>query len=492
MFNEYIWQLYLNAGGKNVVQTFENNFANYTNDYSEFICRLHKEYCPSNTINTQIKEHLSTEVIQDLYEYMNGSLFEEGEYTIITALQYIYENKLFEENENEQSVFSYFADFIETFTTCFTAELPELFVPYYFKYNFNVFEKIAQEFNIILPKIPGKKDYLGRFYYYGDICNALYDFRTEHNMTPYELCAFLYDFAPKYIGGIDSYIVNNDLPAPKGAYFIGGHKDDSFLSDDSDIITPWQCNPDTRAGDMIVMYLRSPISAIDSIWRSVSIGFNDPFFYYYRCTYIANPVKVKNISQKKLQSDSVFKQLPIVKKNMQGINGVELYPSVYNHLLDIAKSNLPKFDFAIDNSYSDLKREKDVEDKLVKPFLEKLGFFENDYVQQLQIRVGNHNFKLIPDFVINPNVSNGHHSAQYHIEVKFSIPNLKFLEDVKIQARSYAKQLGTFYSVIASKEGIWISEKADDYTNDILSFSWKELNNEDIFYEVFKILGKGK
>lgn len=79
-----------------------------------------------------------------------------------------------------------------------------------------------------------------------------------------------------------------------------------------------------------------------------------------------------------------------------------------------------------------------------------------------------------------------------NIYVKFSIPNLKVLEDVKIQARSYAKQLGTFYSVIASKEGIWISEKADDYTNDILSFSWKELDNEDIFYEVFKILGKGK
>lgn len=106
--------------------------------------------------------------------------------------------------------------------------------------------------------------------------------------------------------------------------------------------------------------------------------------------------------------------------------------------------------------------------------------------------MGNHNFKLIPDFVINPLVANGHHSADYHIEVKFSISSSKILDDVKVQARSYAKQLGTFYSVIAAKEGVWISEKADDYTNDILSFSWEKLNNEDNFYKVFKILGKGK
>lgn len=492
MFNEYIWQLYLNAGGNNVVQAFKSNFTNYTENYGEFVGNLHKEYCPSNTINTQLKELLSLEVVGELYELMNGCILEDGEYTIETALQYIYENKLYdEESNNDQSIFSYFSDFIETFTTCFAVELPELFIPYYFKYNFNVFEKIAQEFNIKLPVIPAKKDYKGRFYYYGEICSALYDFRIEHDMTPYELCAFLYDFAPKYICGIDSYIVN-DLPEPKSAYFIGGHKDDAFLSDASDTITPWQCNPDTRAGDMIVMYLRSPISAIDSIWRSVSIGFNDPFFYYYRCTYIANPTKIKQISQKKLEGDSVFKELPIVKKNMQGVNGVELYPSVYNHLLDMAKCDLAKFDFAIENNYAELKREKDVEDKLVKQLLEKLGYSENDYVQQLQIRVGNHNFKLIPDFVINPLVANGHHSADYLIEVKYSIPSSKILDDVKVQARSYAKQLGTPYSVIASREGIWISEKADDYADDILSFSWEELDNEDNFYEVFKILGKGK
>ena len=488
MFNEYIWNTYLDANGKQVVDLFQKNLSvEYTKGYADFVCKLHKDYCPSKAINNGLFESLSF-VCEEIE---NGTyFFEDGEYSIDSAIEYIYE-LLKNDYTESQEIFSEFSNYIAEYTTLFAMELPELFIPYYFQFNYNIFEKIAQEFDIALPDVPTKKDYKGRFDFYGEICSVLYDFRTEHNMTPYELCAFLYDFAPKYVGGIDSYIVK-DLPEPKSAYFIGGHKDDAFLSDEADTITPWQCNPDTRAGDMIVMYLRSPISAIDSIWRSVSIGFNDPFFYYYRCTYIAKPTKINRISQKKLQSDSVFKELPIVKKNMQGINGVELYPSVYNHLLNIAKSDLTKFDFAIENNHTELKREKDVEDKLVKPFLEKLGFSENDYVQQLQIRVGNHNFKLIPDFVINPVVANGHHSADYHIEVKFSISSSKVLDDVKVQARSYAKQLGTAYSVIAAKEGIWISEKADDYTNDILSFSWEELNNEDNFYKVFKILGKGQ
>lgn len=488
MLNKYTWDIYLNAGGNKVVDFFEKSLTgNYTTEYADFVCELHRDYCPSKAINEALHEQLS----YLLESIENGTWFlEDGEYTIESALEYIYTKNLSEDGDTPRNVFEYFSDCIDSFTTLFAIEAPGLFVPYYFKYNFNVFEAIAKEFGIDLPPLPAKKDYKDRFFYYGKICTVLQIFREEQNMTLFELCAFLYDFAPKYVGGVDSYIVT-DLPSPKSAYFIGGCKDDAFLSDDPEIIALWQCNPDTRVGDAIVMYLKTPISAVDSVWRSVSIGFNDPFFYYYRCTYIAKPIKIKQISQEGLKRDSVFKELPIVKKNMQGINGVELYPSVYNHLLDMAKSDLPRFDFNIDSNKQGLKREKDVEDKIVKPFLKRLGYAEDEYVQQLQIRVGNHNFKLIPDFTINPVVANGHHSAKYHIEVKYSIQSSKILEEVKIQARSYAKQLGTEYSVIVDKERIWISAKSDDYEKDLLSFSWDELDsNDDNYYKVFKLLGK--
>ena len=491
MFNEYIWKTYLNATGKEVVNFFEENLTNnFSIEYAGKICEFHRAYCPSKSVNESIHSELV-----DVYKELSEGfwVFEDGEYTVEAAMSYVFNNLLNENDVTPQKIFKYFSDSMEFFTTLFARELPELFVPYYFAFNFNILEIIAQEFGIDLPEIPIKKDYVGRFFYYGKICEALYDFREKHNMSPYELCAFLYDFAPKYVGGVDSYIIK-DIPPPKGAYFIGGTKNDAFLSSDDDTIIPWQCNPDTMAGDAIVMYLKSPISAVDSIWRSISVGFNDPFFYYYRCTYIAKPCKINQVPQKQLESDPIFGELAIVKKNMQGINGVELYPSVYNHLLDMANSDLPRLAFSIadDNDHSALVREKDVENKLIKPFLTELGYDEKDYRQQLYIEIGNHNHALIPDFVIHPIVSKGHQSADFLVEAKFSISSSKLLEDAKTQARGYAKLLNAKYSVIASKEGVWITCVADDYTASVASFSWADLKNDDSFYKVFNLIGNGK
>ena len=489
MFNDYMWQTYLNAGGKNVVSLFERNLTgNLSSEYIETIGKFRLSYCPEKTIIEETAQQLS-DLSKDLND--NLGLLESGEYTIESAMQFLYNSIKGEENCSVQNIFACFSDSIEYFSTSLAAEIPDLFTPYYFKYNFNVLEKIAQEFKIELPPIPIKKDYEGRFYYYGEICGAFLDFREKHNMSPYELCAFLYDFAPKYIGGVDSYIIK-DLPESKCAYFIGGSKDDCFLTNNPEEIACWQCNPDTMAGDMIVMYLRSPVSAIDSIWRSVSVGFNDPFFYYYRCTYISRPCKINRISKKVLGQDPVFRELPIVKKNMQGINGVELYPSVYNHLLDLVKSDLPRFAVVEDSDNLSISREKDVEHQLIKPLLAKLGYSETDYRQQLYIEIGNHNHALIPDFVIHPIVSKGHQFAAYLIEAKYSIATTKLLEEAKTQARGYAKLLDAKYSVIASKEGIWITSREDDYSKDILSFSWAELQNADNFHMVFALLGKGK
>lgn len=487
MFNDYIWQTYLNAGGKAVVENFENNLSNeYSEEYADFITELHKSYCPSKSIQSKLKEEL-LDVFAD--KSSGIYMFEDGNYSIKSGLESFFSALSGEENLSEQRLFDFFSGSIAYYTTLLTAEIPELFIPYYFQYNFNVLEKIAREFDIELPHIPVKKDYRGRLYYYGEICAALYDFREEHNMSPYELFAFLYDFAPKYIGGIDSYIIK-DLPEPKSAFFIGGTKDDIFLEERKDVVTCWQCNPDTRAGDMIVMYLRAPISAVDSVWRSVSIGFNDPFFYYYRCTYIADPVGVKRITQKQLQQDEVFKELPIVRKNMQGINGVELQPSEYNHLIAIANADVPRLEFIVSDSNQIINREKDVENKLIIPLLEKLGYEENEYVQQMYIEIGNHNHALIPDFVLSPIHTKGHQSGFALIEAKLFIPNQKEMAEVKIQARSYAVQLKTKYSAVADKNKFWLYSSDDDYTNEIFTATWDELNNADVFSKLLKLIGK--
>ncbi len=489
MLNKYVWQIYMDTEGESISKMFENNLSKgLSKEYIDYISTFRSVYCPDRSIIINAEAQID-ELMKDLKN--DVFLLENGEYTIQSAMEYVYAC-LKENNCSEKNIFTCFSDSIEYFTTLLSIEIPELFIPYYFKYNFNIFEKIALEFNIRIPYIPVKKNYEERFYYYGDICSALLEFREENNMSPYELCAFLYDFAPKYIGGINSYIIK-ELPEPKSAFFIGGSQNDTLLNYDIDTVSCWQCNPDTRAGDMIVLYLKTPVSAVDSVWRSVSVGFNDPFFYYYRCTYISRPVRIRKISQKQLQKDEVFKDLPLVRKNMQGINGVELKPSEYNHLIDLAKADVPKLEFFISyDAANNYLNEKNVEDSLVRPLLGKIGYSEHEYVQQLYIEIGNHNYALIPDFVLLPVATRGHQCGFAVVEVKYAVQNQKQMEEAKIQVRSYAVQLKAKYAVIASKDKIWIFISDDDFVDEVFSATWHELNEPDTFSKMFKLIGKTK
>lgn len=485
MFNQYVWELYLKSGGSQVVEMFKKNLTEeITKEYATEIKKLQKAYCPCNDEIFDILRELRNDMTKQ--ECMFA--LDDGEYTIDSALKFIYDDVDCGENLKPQEIFNFcMCCYIEYLSTVLTIQLPQVFIPYYFKDCFIVLENIANEFGIDLPKIPVKKDYLGRFFYYGDLCEVLTNFREEHNMSPYEFCAFLYDFAPKYVGGT-SYIMQ-ELPEPKSAYFIGAPKEADDLVAEKNIVTIWQCNPDTRAGDMIVRYLRTPISAVDSVWRSVCIGFNDPFFYYYRCTYIANPTAIKRITQKQLKEDAVFKDIPIVRKNMQGINGVELLPSQYNHLMNMANADVPRLEYTVIDNDLTFTREKDVENLLIIPLIKKLGYSDEEWEPQMYIEIGNHNKAIIPDFVILPNKTKGKQSAFAIIEAKLTIPNQKFLEEVQIQARSYARQLGTRYSVIASKEKIRIYTAKDLYSEEIFSASWEKLNDADTFSELYKLVG---
>ena len=175
---------------------------------------------------------------------------------------------------------------------------------------------------------------------------------------------------------------------------------------------------------------------------------------------------------------------------MQGINGVELLPSEYNRLMDISQADIFRFEREDSNQGVVIKREKDVENKLIKPLLERLGYSEDDYTQQLYIEIGNHNHALIPDFVLLPNKSLGHTSAFAIIEAKKTIPNEKFLEETKTQARSYANLLKAKYSVIASQEKVWIFSSKDDYVKTIFVASWHELNDPNTFFRIEKQIGR--
>ena len=464
MFNQYIWKLYLKAGGKQIVQLFEDNLSKeFSTDYISFIRELHQEYQLSESILNDESEQL-----HDLLVFFQGGNYFCGKNELSSeeAIDTLY--LILSENENVdfKETFSRFTCSLAYYSTMLAVSLPDLFVPYYFKWNYNVLQIIADTFGIELPKIPDKSDYEGRICFYEDICASLLTFRKENNLTPYELCAFLYDFAPKY---------------------IGGSKDDLFLSDSTDTVTPWQCNPDTRAGDMIVMYLRTPVSAVDSVWRSCSVGFIDPFFYYYRCTYISNPQKIKSVTLDRLRTDKITGAMPIVRKNMQGINGVELKPSEYNRILQMGRSKAQKLVYVSVNAKGEYSTEKEVEEYIIKPLLKQIGYSEQDYVQQLYLEIGNHNHALIPDFVLLPEKHNGYQSAFAIIEAKRSITRQKELDEALSQVRSYAKLLGTKYAAIISQEKVWIYSTEDDFSSTILCVPANMTDDE--LFSLRKILG---
>ena len=348
MLNPYVWKIYLEAGGQEIVDMFRRNLGgNLTEEYVDQVSLLQKSYCIMDDI---IEE--SAVQIKNLMDFYASQETVKDENVIINP---------------EEQIEAIYSNLVECFGS-----------------------PAANTFDIELPEIPVKKDYRGRFFYYQEISKTFLSYMKLNELSVYELYAFLYDFAPKCVGGTDSYLVK-ELPVPESAYFIGADQDDRFLSKNQNKVTIWQCNPETRVGDMIVMYLRTPVSAVNSVWRACSVGFIDPFFFYYRGVYITQPVEIKPFTLKAMREDHVFKELPIVRKNMQGINGVELYPSVYNHLVKITKAKLPVLEYTESYCDGEYINEKAVETKLIKPLIEKLGYSESDYKQQMYVEIGNHN-----------------------------------------------------------------------------------------------------
>ena len=247
MLNKYVWNLYLESGGKDIVEMFRRNMEDkLTVEYADEIAKMHKVFCPmegaSNEIGYQIKDLI------DYYDSTNEAEIDVDNSPVVTseeAFDGTYE-MFQEEFGNQADCFAGFANTLPYYSTELSIFFPDSFVPYYFRFNYNVLQKIANTFGIELPQIPAKKDYKERFYHYPNVCKALISFRDENALSTYELYAFLYDFAPKYVGGIDSYIIK-ELPEPHSAYFIGAQKDDEVLCKEKEIVTSWQCSPDTRA-----------------------------------------------------------------------------------------------------------------------------------------------------------------------------------------------------------------------------------------------------
>ena len=203
---------------------------------------------------------------------------------------------------------------------------PEYFFPYLFICRIDELNTIADVFDIELPKLPKRTDYQGRCMYYWKMCEVFYRFRKGNNLSPTELCAFLYDYAPRFVGGKKA----SNVERPSRVWFIGGY----LYEEDRLLLSKfWQSSPETKKGDILIHYETSPVSAITCIEIARTDGVIDPLFYYYSYTYISERIDIPKITLKELQTDSYFSHHPLIRKNFRGVSGYPVSKECYSELL---------------------------------------------------------------------------------------------------------------------------------------------------------------
>lgn len=359
---------------------------------------------------------------------------------------------------------------------------PEFFFPNIFIYRFFDLHKIADMFEIDLPPIPKKSDYKARCMYYWSLCEIFYRFRKENELSPAELCAFLYDFAPNFIPKDET-----NIPQPTQAWCIGGliDKNEPFRT------TFWQANPETKKGDILIHYETSPVSAITCMWIAQTDGVIDPFFHYYSNTYISSKKDIPHITLKELQADPYFSKHPLIRKKFQGVNGWPLSSEDYTELLRIIKAKgfdtdtLPKLYAPALPKNIQITNERDVETKLLEPLLNSMGWLENkDFIRQLPIHAGR-GHRVFPDYALHYTNKPDYECAKVLIEAKLYMKNNQEIEEAFKQARSYANILESFIIVLCDRTCLIVYEKAVSFDRDrYTKYYWTDFENPDKFNEL--------
>ena len=193
--NQFIWNNYKESKeGKEVIKLFEEGYLDQI--LSKFVIEKNKnfDYYINILIDIVDFSQIPDEVeLKDLYLYILSEglkgldeekeeefeIFYPEEYDFIISVIEPLSLALFNFKENE--------------------EKEPIYIPYFFFMKFANLQKIADTFNVELPKVPLRKDKKERALYYLEFCQIWNEFRKQNNLTIFELCAFLYDFAPKFI-----------------------------------------------------------------------------------------------------------------------------------------------------------------------------------------------------------------------------------------------------------------------------------------------------
>lgn len=485
MLNSYIWNTYWEANKERFIEPVTSFLETGKDEnLSELLVDLHKNFCNDPRITQYIEldikeafeEIKKIKVIpidanmkdldgEDLNDYLYAFL--------VLNFDDIYEPYYLLSNITYYSIIMTRFSFGD-------------FVPWLFQNQFHIFKMICDEFDIYIPDIPPQGEKEERWFYYGTLSVALQDFMIDNNLTIPELWAFLYDFAPKVVSANKS--TSQSLPEPQSCFLVGANKgkngDQEFLEEalnDDKSISYWQVREYADIGDIVLIYMLSPKSAFCYKGRVLSKPIIDPFYPHYYSSIIGHIKKIPTLTLKEIKNDTILKDMPIVRKNMQGINGTRIDSVYYNRLRELLdKSNLPELSNEIPIAVDlQLQNENDVEEKLINPFLKELGIKESDYIRQFRAQVGRKD-AVIPDYVVYPSKTNkrGYESCKMVVEAKYIISSENDLINSRGQLISYARRLNAPIAILASNSQIFLYQSQDDY-DDVIIYSWNDLQNND-------------
>ncbi len=502
--NTYIWKLYKESGsGQQTIADFSIDLADFRQEgLDEYVVPIpdeHKLEVGADTITISL-----IETVHDVYsQYTVGSIDEavqKYDEMMVNGIPVVVPDRPEVDLRFGEDDWDWYSN-VDLVSWGLYFARPEFFLPYLFTpwcgdaMTFYVLEEICNTFNLPLPPLPSKRDKPGKALYYGRLMRAFYEFRKLHDLSPVEMCAFLYDFGLNVIDQEES----EELPPPSKVWLLkGGRGDFAFLDQATGATVKyrWGGNPEIRRGDILLMYTLSPRSHIHSIWRAVSDGFVDPFFHYHYAVAIGSMVKTKPVTFQEMKNDPILGQKGLIKASLQGSSGDPFSVEEYDAILGIMEgkgqdlSLLPRLEPL---SYPDLTKisnERDVENFLIEPLLEKLGYTENDWIRQMPIRMGRGE-RNYPDYAFDTTTERGEESARMVLEAKYRISTRRELREAFYQAKSYALRLQAERIVLCAIDGVWIFEyKRNDFDReDFVHRRWGELSHPDNLHEVSLSIG---
>lgn len=379
---------------------------------------------------------------------------------------------------------------------------PEVYLPNFFAMQFFYLKKIAKEYEIELPESPKKSKYFDRCAYYFQMCVALHAFRIENNLSPAELCAFLFHYQIEEIRQQISLSAKEEMPQPSQAWYLVGN----YYEEEAEMNCGyWQASPETRRGDILFFYEKLPVKAINAYWRATEDGFIDPFGSRYSYAYIADKKELPKITLEELRNDEYFSQQPIIRKNFQDCSGWRMSSEDFKNI----KRMLAAKGFDINTlptlmahevpdgldltQGGTLKPEQGVHQLLVLPLLEKMGWTVEggDILTEVIYHMGRGKSRTNGRSDLNLHPRRGDKTkARVVIEEKAHMDNEAEIHDTFVQGVSYAMPATADVMAICDDRQIRVYCKSGKEFNEKkpIIFYWDEMGNPDKFNELKNLL----